>query len=567
MKTYPGYLGKVHYLLKGLYKDIFLIVLINIFISIVDLLSISVVAPLLISIFSNDLGSSSINIPYLETIQKIFNNNINQMIYLFSSLILIKGLVSLILNKVVLNFGVNFKNITRKKYLSLLIKQQFHKVQNKDSSFYLNLFNNLINKFAQTLMSLMRLSADFLSFILIIIYLTTLDSQLVLILGLFSIIFLTLFDILFRRKLKTIGGKENQFNKLSFKSLTDFIKGQKELNIYSKEILFSNKILNNSYLSTIQEVKRQFISLIPRHLIEPTIIFLILFLYFFLAYILKTSKADIIIIISVFSFAAIRLKPFILNFVNTIAILRAQTNTIDIIYNEFTNLQKILPTKKQSHSKKNTKFSKIIYRNISFKYQSNNKLIDNFNIQIERSKIIGIFGKSGKGKTTILNILTGLIEPDSCEILLDNKKIKSNTYLRNLFSYIPQKPFFIEGTIKENIILDQKSNVSDKKLYEIIRLVGLDYLIKKLPNGINSLISQEGSTLSGGEQQKLAIARAIYFNRKCIVIDEGLNAMDNKNQIMILNLLKVLKSHKYSIVIVSHEKSHFKICDKIYKLR
>ena len=567
MKTYPGYLGKVHYLLKGLYKDIFLIVLINIFISIVDLLSISVVAPLLISIFSNDLGSSSINIPYLETIQKIFNNNINQMIYLFSSLILIKGLVSLILNKVVLNFGVNFKNITRKKYLSLLIKQQFHKVQNKDSSFYLNLFNNLINKFAQTLMSLMRLSADFLSFILIIIYLTTLDSQLVLILGLFSIIFLTLFDILFRRKLKTIGGKENQFNKLSFKSLTDFIKGQKELNIYSKEILFSNKILNNSYLSTIQEVKRQFISLIPRHLIEPTIIFLILFLYFFLAYILKTSKADIIIIISVFSFAAIRLKPFILNFVNTIAILRAQTNTIDIIYNEFTNLQKILPTKKQSHSKKNTRFSKIIYRNISFKYQSNNKLIDNFNIQIERSKIIGIFGKSGKGKTTILNILTGLIEPDSCEILLDNKKIKSNTYLRNLFSYIPQKPFFIEGTIKENIILDQKSNVSDKKLYEIIRLVGLDYLIKKLPNGINSLISQEGSTLSGGEQQKLAIARAIYFNRKCIVIDEGLNAMDNKNQIMILNLLKVLKSHKYSIVIVSHEKSHFKICDKIYKLR
>lgn len=489
------------------------------------------------------------------------------MIYLFSSLILIKGLVSLILNKVVLNFGVNFKNITRKKYLSLLIKQQFHKVQNKDSSFYLNLFNNLINKFAQTLMSIMRLSADFLSFILIIIYLSTLDYELVLILGLFSIIFLTLFDILFRRKLKTIGGKENKFDKLSFKSLNDFIKGQKELNIYSKEILFSNKILNNSYLSTIQEVKRQFISLIPRHLIEPTIIFLILFLYFFLAYILKTSKADIIIIISVFSFAAIRLKPFILNFINTIAILRSQTNTIDIIYDEITNLQKIFPTKKQSHSKKNTKFSKIIYRNISFKYQSNNKLIDKFNIQIERSKIIGIFGKSGKGKTTILNILTGLIEPDSCEILLDKKKIKSNIYLRNLFSYIPQKPFFIEGTIKENIILDQKSNVSDKKLYQIIRLVGLDYLINKLPNGINSLISQEGSTLSGGEQQKLAIARAIYFNRKCIVIDEGLNAMDKKNQIMILNLLKVLKSHKYSIVIVSHEKSHFKICDKIYKLR
>ena len=208
----------------------------------------------------------------------------------------------------------------------------------------------------------------------------------------------------------------------------------------------------------------------------------------------------------------------------------------------------------------------IIYRNIQFQYQSNIKLIHNFDIEIERSKIIGIFGKSGKGKTTILNIITGLIKPDSCEVFLNNRKIKSNVYLRNLFSYIPQKPFFIECTIKENIVLWQKSYLSDRKIIEILNLVELDYLIKKLPKGINSLIAQDASNLSGGEQQKLAIARAIYFNRKCIVIDEGLNAMDKKNQINILNLLKILKSHKYSIVIVSHEKSHFKICDKIYNL-
>lgn len=566
MNTRKGYLNKIHYLLRGLYKNILFIVFIIVIISIIDLLSISFVAPLLISIFSNDLGSFTINIPFLDTFQNLFDQNINHIIYLFSLLILIKGIVSLILNKVVLNFGVNFKNITRKKYLSLLSNQQFYIVQNKDSSFYLNLYNNLINKFALTLMSIMRLGADFLSFSLIIIYLITLDPELVILLGLFSLIFLVLFDLIFRRKLKTIGGKENQYDKLSFKALIDFIKGQKEINIYNKKNLFLNQILNNSYLSTIQEVKRQFISLIPKHLIEPTIIFLILFLYFFLAFILKASKADIIIMISVFSFAAIRLKPFILNVVHTITILRAQTNTIDIIYNEFINLEKIQPIKKQSQSKMNIKFSKIIYRNIKFNYRSNEKLIHNFDFHIEKSKIIGIFGKSGKGKTTILNIVTGLIEPDSCEIFLDKRKIKSNTYLRNLFSYIPQKPFFIQGTIKENIILDQKTNISNKKIYEIIRLVDLDYLIKKLPEGINSVIAQDGSTLSGGEQQKLAIARAIYFNRKCIVIDEGLNAMDKKNQINILNLLKVLKTKKYSIVIVSHDKSHFKTCDRIYKL-
>ena len=123
-------------------------------------------------------------------------------------------------------------------------------------------------------MSIMRLSADFLSFTLIIIYLITLDSQLVFLLGLFSIIFLILFDLIFRQKLRTLGGKENQYDKLSFKKLIEFIKGQKEINIYSKENLFLKQILNNSYLSTIQEVKRQFISLIPKHLIEPTIIFL-----------------------------------------------------------------------------------------------------------------------------------------------------------------------------------------------------------------------------------------------------------------------------------------------------
>ena len=213
LNTYPGYLGKIHYLLRGLYKNILFIVFIIVIISIIDLLSISFVAPLLISIFSNDLGSFTINIPFLDTFQNLFDENINHIIYLFSLLILIKGIVSLILNKVVLNFGVNFKNITRKKYLNLLSNQQFHKVQNKDSSFYLNLYNNLINKFAQTLMSIMRLSADF-CFTLIIIYLITLDSQLVFLLGLFSIIFLILFDLIFRQKLRTLG-KENQYDNYS----------------------------------------------------------------------------------------------------------------------------------------------------------------------------------------------------------------------------------------------------------------------------------------------------------------------------------------------------------------
>ena len=114
LNTYPGYLGKIHYLLRGLYKNILFIIFIIVIISIIDLLSIGVVAPLLISIFSNDLGSFTINIPYLDTIQNIFDQNINYMIYLFSSLILIKGIVSLILNKVVLNFGVNFKILPEK---------------------------------------------------------------------------------------------------------------------------------------------------------------------------------------------------------------------------------------------------------------------------------------------------------------------------------------------------------------------------------------------------------------------------------------------------------------------
>ena len=83
--------------------------------------------------------------------------------------------------------------------------------------------------------------------------------------------------------------------------------------------------------------------------------------------------------------------------------------------------------------------------------------------------------------------------------------------MRNLFSYIPQKPFFIQGTVKENIILDQKTNISNKKIYEIIRLVDLDYLIKKLPEGINSVIAQDGSTLSGGEQQKLTQLQELYI--------------------------------------------------------
>jgi ABC-type multidrug transport system fused ATPase/permease subunit len=197
----------------------------------------------------------------------------------------------------------------------------------------------------------------------------------------------------------------------------------------------------------------------------------------------------------------------------------------------------------------------ILIKNLNFSYD-NKKIFDNFNIKIDNNKIIGISGKSGKGKTTLIKILLGIYSYEG-DIFIDNINIKDfdyNYYYKTLISYVGQEPVLYSGSIYQNLISNLKENEIDKEL--------LNKIIEKLQINITDNIN-----LSGGEKQKISICRAFLRKPKILLLDEPTSALDKDNENNVLNLLKELNEiYKITIIIISHSENILKYCDNIIYL-
>ena len=180
---------------------------------------------------------------------------------------------------------------------------------------------------------------------------------------------------------------------------------------------------------------------------------------------------------------------------------------------------------------------------------------------------MGIIGESGSGKSTFLNILMGLINPISGKIEIDGeiKNLNSNNWYKKI-SHIPQDIFLLNDTIRNNICFGSDLNdYEDKKIIQIINQVKLNKYLEDQPKGLDTNIGENGSQISGGEKQRLALARALFKQSEILVFDEATSSLDQENEIAILKLIESLKKDK-TIIMISHNANLINFCDTIYKV-
>ena len=207
---------------------------------------------------------------------------------------------------------------------------------------------------------------------------------------------------------------------------------------------------------------------------------------------------------------------------------------------------------------------KITFKNVDFKYVSTDKyVLHDINFEVNENDFLGIIGTSGSGKSTILHLLSGLMDPIKGSVILnDNEKNNINEYdLNNKISYIPQDSFILDSTIENNIAFaDQEHEINQKKINECLSFTNLNNFVENLPKKQN-LLGDDGSKISHGQRQRIGLARAIYNDPNVIILDESLNALDYDNEKEILSNIKKLKNK--ILIFVSHRLESLKLCNKL----
>jgi len=513
----------------------------------------------------------SLQINYLQGFFSGFEdyNYKNYLLFFSITLVIIfflRTAMSIITRLVIMKFAYKQYANLQVRLLKCYQDMKYIDFLNQQSTVYIRNIKDLGKYCIDSLEACLRVISESVVFLIIILYLIFFNPKILLILG--SVIFIISYIFVFLLKpISYVYGKRiAEAYKSIYQTIDESIKGLKEIRIISKEKFFLNELdvaATKVYKNTLKE---SVINFSPRYILELTIIIFIIGLIFFS---LGNSgeKSTLLSTISVFAVAGARLLPSSSTIVNNMTILNMSDYAIEVIYADLKKSKQYKENNLLSF-KENKNFNEINFNNISFKYpNSENYILKNCQISIKKGDCIGIMGASGSGKTTLINIFLGLLEPTSGEIYLDSLKKKSDhNALSSFSSYMPQDCFILENSIKANICLeDNESKIDNKRINEALKFSYLEKFVSNLPNKSETLIGENGVRISGGEAQRLVMARIYYHNREILIMDEATNALDKKSEDIIIQNLEKLKGKK-TIIVVTHEKKILQSFDKVYLL-
>ena len=374
----------------------------------------------------------------------------------------------------------------------------------------------------------------------------------------FGAIYLVLFRTI-KNKVRKYGTERLHANSIRFKNVNDSLGSIKDVKFYSAEKYYLESFSKSQKKFLNLTVKAIILSTLPKYIIE-----IISFGGFFSVILyLKYTGADLathLPIISLFILAAYRLLPSLNQIYVLSSQLRFHIPALDLIYQSLTKHgnNDFSPDIKDMNSL-------IKFNGVSFSYNKNKPVLKDINFEINASTVNAIVGETGAGKTTLLDLLLGFYKPTSGDINV-NKNLVNNNTNRLKIGYVPQKISFVDDSILKNIAFGlTEDTINLDHAEKILNTVMLKNLVNKLPNKIHEKIGEDGVKLSGGQLQRIGVARALYFNPKILVLDESTNALDVDTEKLLFDSIRKEYSD-ITIIWITHRSSSLSLCDNIYRL-
>lgn len=386
-----------------------------------------------------------------------------------------------------------------------------------------------------------------------------------------------LFFKIFRNKITFLGKESQRVSREVIKWVNQGLGASKEIKVSGKESYFVDSYSVQSRVMANNTIYKNMLDQVPRMFIETLLVSVVLITMIILVF-QGTDTSKLVATMSLFAMAAFRLMPSIQRIVATLTTIRFSQPALTVVYNDLVkdNSGRSLIDKEVDYNSRTVKFlagekifnNSIKLENVDFRYPNQEKYsIKNVSLTIPIGNSVAFVGTSGAGKTTIVDIILGLLEPEKGQVLVDGKNlIELMPLWQKKIGYIPQSIYLSDESIRKNVAFGiNDKEIDEDAVQKAIVDAQLKDFVDSLPEGLDTVVGERGVRLSGGQRQRIGIARALYHNPEIIFLDEATSALDNDTEKEIMKSIDGLKGEK-TLIIIAHRLSTIENCDIVFKV-
>ena len=509
----------------------------------------------------------------LSTLVNTFKLIDNEQSHLLLGLILIatfviKAATAVLVQHHILRFAFGQGVSLRVRLSSAILQMPYEEFTSRNSSEYVQGLIEHVAQFSLSLVNLLRLTAEGVIAVSIGLMLLVVNGVAVLLLVGIALVLFISYDRLTGSHLKQAGRAQIEGSELMIKGIQEGVSGLKESRILGCESYFSDQVQQGAQKAAWSGAFIALMGMAPRYVVEVGVIgFIVALLGIF---ILQGSNLEAMYpVIGMLGVAAIRLGPATGMILQTAAGARASRPVISALRESISNIAKASPdSQARSTIGQHRHFQSLELRRVVFSYRGAvHPAIDGVSLTVTAGESIGLIGPSGAGKTTMVDVILGLLYCQAGDILYNGEKLADRLHdWWSCVAYLPQEVFLIDASLRQNVALGVKpETIDNRRLNEALARASLTDLVAELPQGAETLVGERGVRLSGGQRQRVALARALYHQREVLVMDEATSALDSETEREIVAEIQRMKGQK-TMIVIAHRLSTLQHCDRIYRL-